>query len=390
MIMPDVRTNAARTNTARASTAWTTAYLAALASPEDVLDFLPPSRSFSAQTVRQAVRLRRGGAAVRFLLSNEFGRAPLVIDEVAIAVGDGQGVHAVLRDGRARWEIPPGRTAVSDPVSLTVAAGEELLVSTHIAGRTEPATYLHSAQRTGEVAPGHQLGQSRLTEAEQFTSLYWLAQVLVDEPARGPVVAAFGDSITRGDATSVDRDQRYPDHLQRRLQESGVEGGVVLNAGIGASRVLRPRVGPAMTDRFDRDVLALADVTHVVIMGGIGDIMLPSVLGQPRPTADDLVGGLFRLARRAKEHGIQPTLGTMTPLGNYEFSRTEGNEDIRQAVNRAIRSQPEWPVTDFAASVADPASPTRLIPAFDSGDGLHPADDGARALADAVDLNLFT
>ena len=43
-------------------------------------------------------------------------------------------------------------------------------------------------------------------------------------------------------------------------------------------------------------------------------------------------------------------------------------------------------VFDFAAAVADPARPTRLAPAFDSGDGLHLSPAGYRALAAAVDL----
>ena len=53
---------------------WTTAYLAALAAAEDALPFFPPPRRFAGQTVRQRVRLRRGGRAARLALSNEYGR----------------------------------------------------------------------------------------------------------------------------------------------------------------------------------------------------------------------------------------------------------------------------------------------------------------------------
>lgn len=156
---------------------WTTAYLAALASPAntDALRFLPRPRAFSAQTVRQAVRLRRGGSAVRLMLSNEFGLIPLVIDAVTVGDSESRTVLPALRHGDARWEIPAGHTAVSDPVPLAIGAGEELLVSCFVAGSTELATFLHSAQRTGEVAPGNQLGQRRLADAERFTSLYWVA-----------------------------------------------------------------------------------------------------------------------------------------------------------------------------------------------------------------------
>jgi hypothetical protein len=88
---------------------------------------------------------------------------------------------------------------------------------------------------------------------QAFTSLYWIARVPSDGTADGPVIVALGDSITRGDGTSADGEQRYPDHLQARLLAENRPGAVVLNAGIGGNRVLRPQVGPPMTERFDRD-----------------------------------------------------------------------------------------------------------------------------------------
>jgi lysophospholipase L1-like esterase len=371
---------------------WTTAFLAALAEPDETITFVPPPRAFRAQTVRQLVRLRRGGGALRLVLSNEFGRTPLVIDEVAVGDSDAASARPVPHRGHARWVIPAGETATSDPVPISVEAGDELAVSCFVSGGTELATFLHSAQRTGEVAPGNQLGRRRLVDPERFTSLYWIARVLVDEPAKRPVIVAFGDSITRGDRTTADRDQRYPDHLQHLLLAAGVDGAVVLNAGLGGNRLLRPRVGPSMIDRFARDVLSIAEATHVVISAGVNDIAASSVFGQERPAADDLVDGLGALALRAERRGIQPVLGTITPFGGsrYESFRAAGNDAIRQAVNHAITTQQDWPVVDFGSGVADPDDPALLAPAFDSGDGVHPGDAGSRALANAVDLNMFT
>ncbi|GAB2870002.1 SGNH/GDSL hydrolase family protein [Actinoallomurus bryophytorum] len=358
---------------------WTTAYLAALGDPDGTPSFMPQPRSFSAQTVRQAVRLRRGGGALRLVLSNEFGHTPLVIDEVTAADG-----MPVLCQGGARWEIPPGRTATSDPVPLTTAAGDEFVISCFVSGDAEPAAYLHSAQRTGEVLHSAERTGEVLPGAERFTSLYWITRVLTDAPAAGPVVVALGDSITRGDGTSADRDQRYADHLQRRLLAAGLEGAAVLNAGIGGNRLLGPLFGPTMTERFARDVLGVPEATHVLIMGGLNDL----AMGSP---ADDITGALFALARRAQRHGVQPILGTVTPMMGsvYEMFRADGNEEARRAVNQAITGQRDWHVADFAAALADPDDPTRLAAAFDSGDGVHPGDAGARALAETVDLDLF-
>ena len=37
----------------------------------------------------------------------------------------------------------------------------------------------------------------------------------------------------------------------------------------------------------------------------------------------------------------------------------------------------------------DPSRPARLLPAYDSGDHLHPSDRGQQAMGEAVDLELF-
>ena len=85
-------------------------------------------------------------------------------------------------------------------------------------------------------------------------------------------------------------------------------------------------------------------------------------------------------------------LGTITPFGGSSIDAflADGNEDARLAVNDAITAQTDWPVVDFAAALADADDPGRLAAAFDSGDGVHPGDAGARALAAAVDLAVFT
>jgi lysophospholipase L1-like esterase len=46
-------------------------------------------------------------------------------------------------------------------------------------------------------------------------------------------------------------------------------------------------------------------------------------------------------------------------------------------------------VSDFDAATRDPADPLKFLPAYDSGDGLHPNDAGYEAMANAIDLELF-
>jgi len=63
---------------------------------------------------------------------------------------------------------------------------------------------------------------------------------------------------------------------------------------------------------------------------------------------------------------------------------------MRQAVNDWIRRSQDFDaVVDFDKVVRDPVHPGRLLPAYDSGDHLHPNADGLRAIADSIPLSLF-
>ncbi|MNW02554.1 hypothetical protein D3C71_1983620 [compost metagenome] len=59
---------------------------------------------------------------------------------------------------------------------------------------------------------------------------------------------------------------------------------------------------------------------------------------------------------------------------------------MRREVNGWIRASGVFDaVADFDAVLRDPAHPGRLLPAYDSGDHLHPGDAGYQAMAQALD-----
>ncbi|MBA3523263.1 MAG: hypothetical protein H0T85_01655 [Geodermatophilaceae bacterium] len=65
-------------------------------------------------------------------------------------------------------------------------------------------------------------------------------------------------------------------------------------------------------------------------------------------------------------------------------------EAYRQQLNDFIRSGGEFDgVVDFDAVIRDPADPTMFIDLYDSGDGLHPSDEGYEAMAASIPLPLL-
>ncbi|WP_017975025.1 IS607 family element RNA-guided endonuclease TnpB [Actinopolyspora halophila] len=104
-------------------------------------------------------------------------------------------------------------------------------------------------------------------------------------------------------------------------------------------------------------------------------------------TAAQLIEGYKQLVRRAHRDGMRVLGGTLTQFeGSVVW--TPERERTRQRVNAWIRGTELFDgVVDFAAATAQPEDPLRLRPEYDSGDGLHPNDAGARAMAEAVELS---
>jgi lysophospholipase L1-like esterase len=78
------------------------------------------------------------------------------------------------------------------------------------------------------------------------------------------------------------------------------------------------------------------------------------------------------------------------PMGGSNYD-SPVHEAARQTVNAWIRAAGNFDaVIDLEAAVRDPANPTKLLAAYDSGDHLHLSVAGYQKMADAIDLALFT
>jgi lysophospholipase L1-like esterase len=352
------------------------------------------SGGFDNQTLRQPVRVSRGGVAARIRVSNVFGTAPLHLAGASIGwAGDGASVRPgtlrkVTFGGRGSAVVPVGRELASDAVPLLVPALQRLTVTLYFAGPTGPASFHPFATATSYRAAGdHRFDQGADAFTETSASWYYLAgvDVLGGRPA---AVVAFGDSITDGAFSTPDADNRYPDELAERL--GGHRFGIV-NAGIGGNRVLTDAagLGDKATARFQRDALDRPGVRTVIVLEGINDIGLGVGPTNEPVTAQQLIDGHRALIRAAHARGVRVIGATILPFKGtiYPGYFTDRGEAVRDAVNEWIRGSGAYDaVADFDRAVADPADPDRLRPEYNSGDGLHPNDAGMRAMAAAVNL----
>jgi lysophospholipase L1-like esterase len=383
--------------------------------------FLPGAlQTFRNQSLRLIVHTSAGGTKVRIKISNTYGDQPLLIGgahlarRTAAAEIDSASDRTLMFHGHPSATVPAGSVVVSDPVELDVPALSDLAISLFLPQSTEAKTSHSMAKQTSYVSTdtGDSTAAVKFPVGKAIHSWPFLTGVDVATSPRGVAVVAFGSSLTDGDGTTLDTNGRWPDVLAGRLQK-GADGKAevgVLNEGIIGNRLLHdsPKqadnpfgaaLGQAGLARFERDVLAQAGVRYIIVGLGINDILFPAFPFTPpseKVSAEDIIAGYRQLIARAHQKGIRVIGTTNPPFENSAFTQpavtfyTPEREIARQKVNAWILSSGEFDaVIDFDEVLRDPSRPTQLLPAYDSGDHLHPNNAGCIAEGNAIPLALF-
>lgn len=346
--------------------------------------------TFANQTLRLIVHLHAGGNSVRVRLANSFGDRAVTFGRVSVGVrtgGAGVGsTRAVAFAGRSSVTVAKGAEISSDPAALNVAAGQDLAVSVYLPTDTGPATWHRSALQTSYISTAGDHTRDTAAGAYSTTASHWffLDAVSVSTTAPGAIVA-LGDSITDGSGSPGNANHRWPDFLYARLAGGSAES--VVDEGIAGNKVLTddPRSGVSALHRLSRDVLVRRGLRHVILLEGINDLRDPV----KQATADEIIAGYRQIIDRVHAKHVKIFGATLTPVeGSARYTAVMEGE--RQKINSWIRTSGAFDgVIDFDKATQDPADPLRFLPAYDSGDHLHPNDKGYQAMAAAIDLNLF-
>ena len=365
-----------------------------------------PAAALRNATLRQIVHLTVGGHELRVRFANVFGTTPLHImaAHIALPVSRATGQidpatdTALAFGGRPSVTIPPGAVYYSDPVAFDAKPLSDLAVTIYLRRPAAPQTSHPGSRETSFLLHGDHLGAADLPGAMRFDHWFFLSGV--DVRVRGPsaAIVTLGDSITDGHATPNNSDTRWPDDLARRLQGSAATRHLsVLNVGTGGNRLLRYGLGPDALARFDRDVLGQSGVRYLIVLEGVNDLGVASMrhpLSAAQNTAlvRNIIGAYRQIVLRAHAHGIEVIGGTITPFkGSSYYHPSAATLRDRRQINAWIRAPGHFDaVVDFAKAVRDPQHPERLLPAYNSGDNLHPNPAGYQAMADAIPLSLFT
>ena len=350
---------------------------------------------FKDVTVRDIVRASAGGSQIRIRLSNVFGAKPLALSDVRVALrrSGAQAVagssHRVTFGGKDTVTIPVGKREFSDPVKLSVGAGQDLAVSIFVRAATGPATWHPAALATSyySTAGDHSGATGAADYPNKIGAWYFLDGVDVVNSNLAGAVVTFGASTTDGVGSTANANERYPDDLARRLL-SLPDGKrlSVLNAGISGNQLLfgNGTSGESGLSRFYRDAINQSGVRAIIIWEGTNDIGDHSGI-----EANQLIDAYLLLIQQAHDYGIAVIGATLQPDEGAGYYTPEGDK-VRDTVNRWIKASGEFDgVVNFDAVLRDPLDPAELMPAYDSGDHLHPNDAGYQAIVDSINPSLF-
>jgi lysophospholipase L1-like esterase len=368
---------------------------------------------FADQSVRLIVHSTVGGTRARVRLSNIYGEQAVRVGRATVAKPDtstpalsdvdSATVRPLTFGGATETTMRAGTELLSDPVALPVAEAEDLVVTVWFPTPTGPTTFHGQSQQQNFVGAGDLTADDGGTGFTITRDCCWffLSGVDVQRPASPGAVVVLSDSLGDANGSTMNANQRWPDLLAARLAAvrpaSRTPG--VLNLSLAGNRLNHEgaepgaggfpgfhQLGPNALARLDEDVYPQTGVRTVITHLGVNDIWMSD------DSAADIIATLRQLNQQVRERGLRSLVGTIAP---YEGNGGEGvwtpeKDATREAVNAYLRTSREFDgMIDFDRVLRDPARPSRLLPAYDSGDHIHPNDAGNRAMADAVPLRLL-
>ncbi len=357
---------------------------------------MPPSPGLSNNTLRQVVCVSIGGKRLRMKFSNEFGKSPVTMKAVYIAVSTGGSAvnestsKALKFNGREEITMEPGTEVVSDAVLFDLKPRGEVAI-TILFGETSSSLTGHPGSRTTSyLLPGSQTAASTdFTNAVKTDHWYVITGIEVEGSKSAAAVAIIGDSITDGRGSGTNKQNRWPDILALKLLEAPDTRRVgVLNMGIGGNCVLRGGLGPTALTRFDHDILRQQGVRWLVVFEGVNDLGSTRDSAAAFNVAAGLIAAYDTMIAKAHAAGIKVYGVTITPFKKAAYY-TPYRDAARNRVNEWVRTSGHFDaVIDFDKTIRDPQD-TATMQAEAQSDYLHPNELGYQMMGKTPELSLF-
>lgn len=387
--------------------------------PHRVCSFAVAHTDISAQPFNNAQRTVRifvpnnlTGTGVLIKFGNYYGERPVWVGNATVALCNSKGhllegtIRPLTVHGDTSFAIVPQRNVLSDFIKMPVEPGCTIAVSLYYPAPDKVTSGNFVGVFAQRSVKGDYCATPLLPKAKLWTDLSrsvlpWdissatttLAQVIVQQAADAPkprVLATFGDSIMQQGAWVTPFTARLYERFSGEIS--------VCNLGIGGNRLLHDSpagvkgiYGQAGIIRYKYDLLNIEGLTHAIFALGTNDIGLPGKDGAPESdliTLAEYQAGVTQLVQDLRARKVKVFGAKLLPR-EINHIYTEEREQLRLAMNDWIGSCGLFDaVLDLGAPIAD-ESGVGMKKEYDLPDGLHPNLAGGKAIAEAIDLDLF-
>jgi len=367
-----------------------------------------PTAPLANSTLRQFVRSSVGGNHLRVRFSNAYGTSPVTMNSVHVALapatasGSNGAIYTVTDKaltfhGAPSINIPPGEVVYSDPFDYSLPALTNVAISIYFGNLSSTTICGHPGSRSGYfIESGNAVTAANMSGAPTAAHWYIITGMEVLAGSSSKTISILGDSITDGRGSTDNANNRWPDDLANRLITNAPTAGVgVDNMGVGGNGLFGG-LGVAAQNRFDRDVLNQNGARYFIVFEGVNDIGGDGSTNATQATsfATNMIAVYTQFANKAHARNLLAYGATITPFGGNGYYTTL-HELERQTVNAWFRTNTVYDgVLDFDLAARDPSNPININPLYYNGlnasDGLHMNPAGYQALANSINLNLFT
>lgn len=351
-----------------------------------------PQISLSNNSLRQIIRVSIPGNTIRIKFSNRYGTSILKIQKAIISNSKSQGtseidineIQTITFLGKEKINIDAGEEIYSDKFNYPLEALSEIAITIYFGIVPNEITGHGNSITNSFIEEGNKIYNEKFSSENKTPHWYFIESVEIMSTKQNNAIVCFGDSITEGVGSTIDKNDRWPDKLAEKLQNNSIYSNIaVINAGIGGNRICDQGL-----ERFEHDVLNIKGVKYVIMLYGINDMI------HLNKTSNEIISAYKKIIEEAHKKNLKIYAGTILPVGNW-FTWTSEREKDRLEVNEWIRNSKKEDggfdyYFDFDKYLKDENNQTNLAEEYDSGDGLHPSSKGHEALANVIeDLSLF-
>ena len=349
------------------------------------------SKDLVNNSLKQIFKISLGGNKFRIKLSNYYGNENLEIKGLSIAkyISGSENKIDIKTNKKITFNnnneeiiIKKGEEIYTDIFDINLEPSTEIAISIFFGNVPNDITGHKHSLTNSYIEKGNKIYEEKFSNEYILTNWCFISNIEVVSEKENKCVVCFGDSITDGRFSSLNKQERWPDFLFDKIIKTKNEK---IYLGINNQSLSGSFLTKEGIQRFEKDVLNQNGIKYIIILYGINDIT------KLNKEENEIIENYQKLINKAHELNIKIYGGTLLPFKGYRLY-SEKKNDIRNKINDWIRNCKNGfdDFIDFDLIIRDEKDTEKIKDIYNSGDGVHLNSNGYKKMVEAFnDLTIF-